>query len=46
MVFKTSANAAAEGEHHDEIAALVSREGEKVELVKSIFPHDYRGNVE
>jgi len=26
--------------------ALVSREGEQVDLVKNIFPHEHRGNVE
>ena len=30
----------------EEIVAMISREGEKVDLVKSIFPHEYKGNVE
>ena len=30
----------------DEIIGLVSRELEQVDLVKSIFPHEYKGNVE
>jgi len=32
--------------YSDEIVSLVSRESEQVELTKSIFPHDYKGNVE
>ena len=30
----------------DEILEIVSKEGEKVELVDSIFPHEYDGRVE
>ena len=30
----------------DEILEIVSKEGEKVELVNSIFPHEYDGRVE
>mmetsp|Transcript_43575 Transcript_43575/g.42066 ORF Transcript_43575/g.42066 Transcript_43575/m.42066 type:complete len:189 (+) Transcript_43575:877-1443(+) len=30
----------------DEIIGMISKESERVDLVKSIFPHDYKGNVE
>ena len=30
----------------DEITCLVSKEGEKVQLIRSIRPHDYDGKVE
>jgi hypothetical protein len=30
----------------EEITAMVSRELERVDFIKSIFPHDYKGNVE
>lgn len=30
----------------EEIITLVSRENEKLDLVKTIFPHNYFGNVE
>lgn len=33
-------------ESTDEIIAIVSRESERVDLVKSIYPHEYKGNVE
>lgn len=33
-------------EGDDEIVAIVSRENERVELIKTIYPHEYKGNVE
>jgi dynein heavy chain len=43
VVFKSASK---DNEGDEEIIAIVSREQERIELVKSIFPHDYKGNVE
>ena len=32
--------------YNDEIVGIISREQEKVHLIKSIFPHERKGNVE
>ena len=46
MTFR-SLNASDEAElPRDEITCVVSKEGEKVQLVRTIQPHDYDGKVE
>ena len=35
-----------QSEEGGEIVAMVSRENERVELIKTIYPHEYKGNVE